>query len=215
MSSSIASGYDAIAEAYAARLFGELENKPFDRDFLNRFNTAARPGGIVDMGCGPGHVARFLRDLGREVSGMDISPAMVDCARRLNPGLRFELGDMRSLALPAAQCSGIVAFYSIIHLAPEDLKPVFKAMRRALVPGGVLALAFHVGNEVRRIEELWGVKTCLDFVFFEPEFVTAALRETGFAVFEQTCRPPYAPAVEAQTRRCYVLATSSDTHDGV
>lgn len=89
--------YDNLASEYAARLSHELDGKPMDRALLEEI--AARAKGVVcDLGCGPGHVTRFLAEHGASVCGIDLSPRMVDVARRLNPGLRFEVADMRDLA---------------------------------------------------------------------------------------------------------------------
>lgn len=204
-----ASGYDALAAEYANHLFHELDRKPFDREFLSRFVRVLPPGTILDIGCGPGHVSRYVQGLGREVSGVDISTRMIACARELNPGMHFHVGDMRSLPFPSASFAGLIAFYSIIHLKAEELTAVFTEMRRLLVPGGILALSFHIGDEVRHIEELWGARTCLDFVFFEPARVAAALGSAGFHITEKICREPYDATVEAQTHRCYVLGLSA------
>lgn len=56
---SIRESYDQLAEAYTNHLFHELQNKPFDRNLLDRF-AAEVSGQVCDMGCGPGHVARYL-----------------------------------------------------------------------------------------------------------------------------------------------------------
>lgn len=64
----IRESYDHLADEYARRIFTELQHKPFDRELLNRF--AAEVSGrdeACDMGCGPGHVARYLRDAGTSV----------------------------------------------------------------------------------------------------------------------------------------------------
>src|SRR3954453_9047437 len=94
----VQSSYDRVAEEYARRIFGELEHKPFDRQLLDRF--AARDegsGSACDLGCGPGHVARYLHERGVQVIGVDLSPAMLEPARRLNPGIEFQQGNMLSL----------------------------------------------------------------------------------------------------------------------
>jgi predicted TPR repeat methyltransferase len=67
---SVREDYDRLAEEYARRLFDELQHKPFDCELLNRFATEVRGrGDVCDMGCGPGHVARYLRDAGVIVFG--------------------------------------------------------------------------------------------------------------------------------------------------
>ena len=50
-----------------------------------------------DMGCGPGHVARYLHERGVPVCGVDLSPELVKLARRLTPDIPFEQGDMRAI----------------------------------------------------------------------------------------------------------------------
>ena len=203
---STAAGYDLVAAEYARRIYGELEAKPFDRTFLDRFAKSIPAGEVLDLGCGPGHVGKYLRERGIPGCGLDISPEMVRLARELNPAIEFRQGDMRELPFPEGFFAGVVAFYSIIHLEPAELKPVFGELRRVLRPSGLLALAFHTGNEVRHVDELWGIKTSLDFVFLEPTQVAGALRAAGFEVIESSTRTPYEPPVEAQTHRCYMVA---------
>jgi len=88
--------YDSAAKAYAEHLAAELVYKPLDRHLLNRFAEAMRGHGLVaDLGCGPGHIARYLHEQGVDMVGIDLSPEMVRVATDLNPGLAFRVGDMR------------------------------------------------------------------------------------------------------------------------
>jgi len=92
---SIRESYDRIADEYAFRIFNELQYKPLDRELLNRFAAeVAGRGAVCDMGCGPGHVARYLRDVGTSVFGLDLSSQMIEQARRLNPDISFREGNM-------------------------------------------------------------------------------------------------------------------------
>src|SRR5580693_5186579 len=76
---SIRQSYDRVADEYARRISGELQHKPFDREVLNRFAAAViGRGEVCDMGCGPGHIARYLRDAGAPIFGLDLSPRMLD-----------------------------------------------------------------------------------------------------------------------------------------
>lgn len=198
-----AQGYDAIATEYATRLGRELEHKPFDRAFLDRFVAQLPEGKVLDVGCGPGHVGQYVMSKGVTVAGIDLSPQMVAVARALEPDMQLTVGDMRALPFPPETFAGLVTFYSIVHLSPDELEETFCELRRVLVPGGLLALTFHVGDEVRHIDALWGIQTCLDFIFFQPRAVEASLIGAGFEILEQTVRDPYDAAVEAQTQRWY------------
>ena len=129
--SDVQAGYDLVAEEYARRLFEELQHKPLDRQLLDRFATSVRDlGPACDMGCGPGHVARYLQGRGVQVSGVDLSAAMVAPARELNPGIEFSRGDMRSLDIADEALGGIVAFYSIIHIPRPEVVTALSEMRR-------------------------------------------------------------------------------------
>jgi SAM-dependent methyltransferase len=203
----VSNSYDRIAEEYARRIYHELDGKPFDRELLTRFANELRGRGeLCDMGCGPGHVARYLHGLGVDVFGLDISPGMVELARRLNPGIRFQTGDMLALDLPTAGLAGIVAFYSIVNISGRSLPIVFREMLRVLRPDGLLLLAFHIGDESVHLDELWDHHVLLDFFFFQPAEIRALLEAVGFEIEEVMEREPYAPEIEHQSRRAYILA---------
>lgn len=204
-----AAGYDRIASAYAAHLQHELESKPFDRAFLERFASALPRGEVLDLGCGPGHVGRFLRECGASVRGADLSLEMARIAASPQTGIESVQCDMRALPFAAGSLAGVAAFYAVIHLDPSELTLVFEEMRRVLRPEGLLAVSFHVGDEVRHVEELWGVHTSLDFVFLDPHRVERAMRSAGFGDIQVSQRGPYGAAVESQTHRCYLLAKPS------
>ena len=204
---SLKTTYDRVAGDYVEHIFDELKDKPFDRQLLDELAARVGTAGVIcDLGCGPGHVARYLHERGAEVCGVDLSPVMVERARALTPALPFHEGDMRALGVPDNAWQAIVAFYSIIHIPKASLAAVFREMKRVLAPGGTLLLSFHIGSEVLHRDEWWGHPVSVDFFFLQPDDVTAALESAGFAIERVVERDPY-PDVEYQSRRAYVLAT--------
>jgi SAM-dependent methyltransferase len=198
--------YDAIAEPYAEHLAGELADKPLDRTLLDAFASRVRGRGpVVDLGTGPGHVARYLHDRGVDVTGIDLSSAMLAEARRLHPGLAFRRGDMLALDVADGALAGAASFYAIVHLAPEALPAAFRELVRVLAPGGAALIAFHVGDEEVRPGEMWGIPVTLDWRFFPTAVVVGALTAAGLQAAEVHEREPYA-GVEHPSRRAYVLA---------
>lgn len=205
----IRASYDSVAAAYVEHLYAELAQKPLDRHLLNRFAEEVRDRGMVgDLGCGPGHVARYLHDRGVRMLGLDLSPEMVRWATRLNPDVEFRVGDLRALDLPDASLAGIVAFYSVIHLEPSELGMAFRELRRVVAGNGVLLVSFHVGDQTLHLDELWGQAVSLDFHFLPPGTVIAALQAAGFLVTESVEREPYEGA-EYPSRRCYLFARAA------
>lgn len=198
--------YDSAADAYAEHLATELVHKPLDRHLLNRFAEETRGRGhVADLGCGPGHVARYLQEQGVTVLGIDLSPEMVRVATELHPGIDFRVGDMNQLDLSEASLAGVVAFYSIVHFRPGELGAVFQEVRRVLMPGGLALISFHIGDEVVHVDDLFGSPVSLDFLFHVPSVVIEALRGARLAVIEHVEREPY-EGVEYPSRRCYLLA---------
>ena len=204
--------YDLVADEYVRRISGELQHKPLDRQLLDRFAARVRDfGPVCDMGCGPGHVTRYLQDHGVEVCGVDLSPAMVERARRLTPGVEFRQGDMMTLDISDGAWAGIVAFYSIIHTPRSDMAQALGELSRVLRPGGILLLAFHIGDGSIHLDEWWGQKVCVDFFFFRSDEMATDLREAGFDIEEIIEREPY-PNVEHQSRRAYIFARRPKTN---
>lgn len=207
VSQSVRASYDRIADEYARRIFHELEHKPFDRLQLDRFAAEVLGRGeVCDMGCGPGQVARYLHEAGANVFGLDLSPQMLEQARQLNPGISFREGNMMALELADGALGGITAFYAIVNLPREDLPIVFREMGRVLQPGGLLLLAFHVGDEALHEEELWGLPISMDFFLFPSAEIRQYVETAGLTVEEIIEREPYSPEVEYQSRRAYIFA---------
>lgn len=173
--------YDTVAEDYAVLVEQLFRQDPVGRAMLAAFAEQVR-GPVADVGCGPGHVTAHLAALGLDVAGVDLSPKMIDVARRQYPDLRFSVGSMTALDLPDGQLGGLVAWWSIFHLPPEVLPAVFAEFRRVLVPGGHLLIGFHVGDERLSPERAYGHPVSYDAYLLRPDRVVDLLGEAGFEV---------------------------------
>jgi SAM-dependent methyltransferase len=199
--------YDRVADEYVRHIFDELQHKPLDRLLLDRFAANVRAvGPACDMGCGPGHVARYLHEQGVRISGVDLSAELVARARNLTPAVEFRQGDMMALDVPDGTWAGVVAFYSIIHIPRADLVRALRELRRVLRPGGSLLLSFHIGDDTIHLDDWWGHQVCVDFFFFRSAEMAGYLTSAGFEIEEIIEREPY-PDVEHPSRRSYIFAS--------
>ena len=135
--------------------------------------------------------------------GIDLSPEMVKFARRLNPDISFERGDMLALDLPDDSLNGIVSFYAIIHLKREDVIRALKEMCRVLKPGGRLLLSFHGGEGELHREEWYGRPVSIDVTLLEKDEMAGYLVAAGFDVERIVEREPH--EFEYPTRRVYAF----------
>jgi len=186
--------YDTVADSYSDFTREALAGETYLRAGLALFAdlvNAVGAGPVVDVGCGPGHVAAHLHKLGVDVFGIDLSPAMIEIARREHPDLRFEVGSMTDLRLADASVIGLLAFWSLIHIPDDEIPTVLGHFRRVLRPGGPLLLGFHVGDESRLKTEGYGGHPMKVYVHRrEPGRVAAWLRDAGFTVEAQMLLNP-------------------------
>ena len=180
-------------------------SKPLDRALLACLAEQAEDGvPIGDLGCGPGHVAAWLAGRGVATVGIDLSPGMIAVGRTEYPQVEFREGDFLKLPAADGEFAAVVAFYSLIHLEPGELPRAFDEIRRVLRPGALSLVAFHVGSEVRHLDEWWGQAVDIDFRFFELPAIAEAMEKAGFRIEMRLERLSYPGEVE--TRRGYLLA---------
>lgn len=182
--------YDTVADSYADQTRHLLAETPEESAILAMFADMVRVQGeglVADVGCGAGRITAHLRLLGVDAFGIDLSPGMIEVARRDHPGLRFDVGSMTDLALADGSVAGLVAWYSLIHVPDDEASSVFAQFRRVLRPGGPLLLGFHVGDESKLITQGYGGHPMKIFVHRrQHDQMSAWLNDVGFTV--EICR---------------------------
>ncbi len=172
-----------MAERYIELLGNSAQVHPDDLALIAR-HLSIRPGVVLDVGCGPGHLTADLRSLHVDATGIDMVPEFIDHARATHPDGRYEVGSMHRLAVPDHSVAGILAWYSLIHEPPDDLDGVLAELRRTMVPGGTLLVGFFDGDEVAAFEHK--VVTAYSWPVEE---LSARLRRAGFTEVERRLRP--------------------------
>ena len=185
--------YDAVAGDYERLLPDLRAETPLDRAMLATFaelTTAAGLGPVADLGCGTGRITAHLDALGVDAFGIDLSPTMVELARRAHPRLRFDVGSITGLDLPDAAAGGVLAWYSTIHTPPHFLPGVFAELCRVLAPGGYLLIGFHVGAGDRPRTVTYRDGITIDAYDVTPERVADLARQAGLVVHTELMRAP-------------------------
>jgi len=202
----VRASYDAVASAYSDSLLSELSSLPFETWLLDRVAAHADGGPVVEVGSGPGHVTAYLAEAGADASGWDLSPGMVEEARRRFPDGDYQVGDLRRLMRPVSGpgWSAVLAWYSLIHLAASELPDALGALTRPLMPGGWLVVALHAGSEVRHHGSWFDVDVDLDFVLHDRAEVVALVEAAGLTDVEWYHRGPVTARGET-TERIYVI----------
>lgn len=98
---------------------------------------------VLDVACGPGLLACAFARVARHVTGLDLTPAMLDRARALQrerglANVTWQLGEALPLPYPAATFSIVTARFAFHHLLAPGA--VLAEMRRVCAPGGRVAV---------------------------------------------------------------------------
>ena len=128
----------ARAGSYASLEFPNTYYLAF-RDLPGILSRWARGTSALDFGCGAGRSTRFLKGLGFEVVGVDVSAAMVDQARARDPGGDYRLvGEEGPATLAASSFDLALAAFTFDNVPGEQKARLLAALRRVLRPAGVL-----------------------------------------------------------------------------
>ncbi|MFC4066567.1 class I SAM-dependent methyltransferase [Actinoplanes subglobosus] len=183
--------YTSIAAIYIDLFGAEDKVHPDDLSLIARHLAAhpgppshpAPPGPVLDLGCGPGHITGFLRSLGAAAIGFDLVPEFIEHARATHPDGDYRLGSLTDLPFADGSVSGILSWYSMIHMPPPDVDDVFSTFRRLLAPGGTLVIGFFTAAEIGAFDHK--VTTAYRW---PPDELSARLRAAGFTETERLLR---------------------------
>lgn len=152
---------------------------------------------VLDVACGPGLVVGAFARVARRVTGIDVTPAMIDRARELTQGLdnvAFDIGDVLALPYPDGAFSIVVSRFAFHHF--QQPAAVLAEMRRVCAPGGRVvvcdllasddeekAAAFHAMEMMRdpsharalRLDQLLALFTDAQLQLNEPVFYRLAI----------------------------------------
>ncbi len=185
-------GYDAVAEDYAALLPGLDAETRLDVAMIDDFTArclAGPTGPVADVGCGAGRVSAYLSERGLDVRGFDLSPGMIEVARRTHPQVRFEVAAVQALPADDASFDGLLAWYSLIHTPPSELDAALDELARVLRPGGLLLTAFQAGGGERLDRHSgYGHEVAFSSYRHDPDHLSALLTTSGFMIHARLLR---------------------------
>lgn len=113
-------------------------------------------GPILELGCGTGRLLLPLARQGRQVTGVDASEAMLAVARTKLGGepkavrarVNLKRGDICTTQLEGPFDLAVLAYNTILHLAPAALISCLQNVSRHLTPGGMLFIDVDNPTEV-------------------------------------------------------------------
>lgn len=137
--------YGARAPNIVAMLGTDIAQADPDRAVIESWAESVA-GSILDVGSGTGRWSGYLARLGYVVQGLEPVPELVTVARQAHPSVPFREQTIADLAGEQQRWAGLLAWYSLIHMAPHELASALEVLNRVLEPGGTLLMSHFSGN---------------------------------------------------------------------
>lgn len=139
--------FDGLAPRFEQHLVQDLEYRVPDalaqlvRPALQAVRSAGSRARAVDLGCGTGLVGVALAAAGAEITGVDLSPRMLEIAARRGVYARLEQGELIAVmkGIPSGSVQAVLAADVFIYVG--NLEAVFAEVARVLAPGGLFAMS--------------------------------------------------------------------------
>ena len=163
------------------------EEKFMDLDIYNETYdlicaSAKKGAALLDVGCGPGNITKYLLSKRPDFSihGIDIAPNMITLARKNNPLASFEVMDCREIATLSTSFDGIIGGFCMPYMSEAESGKFIKDCHHLLKASGLLYLSFVEGDAANS-----GYKTGKDservyFYYHNLEVVKDKLIQAGF-----------------------------------
>jgi len=178
----VGSAYGARAAEYID-LFGTVDAAhEADRALILEW-ASGLDGPVLDVGCGPGHWTDFLVRNGVAAEGIEMVPEFLEHARARFPGAQFRAGTLTDLDMLDASAAGILSWYSLIHLSPDELPAALAELARVIRPGGRLLVGFFTGEHVEAFPH-----AVVTAYYWPIEELSRLLLDAGFRVLAASSR---------------------------
>ena len=190
--------YEALADAYAAKVETKPHNAYYERPTTLSLIGSVSQRVILDAGCGPGVYSKWLLDNGADVVAVDASARMIAHARKRTDGratfIHANLEEPLSF-LEANSFDGIVSALTITYIRDHDA--LFAEFRRVLRTGGWLVFStehpffsygyFKIENyfETQDVGSDWtgfGEKVYVPSYYHSLGSICGALSKNGFII---------------------------------
>lgn len=175
--------YGSGAEGLASMLGVVVSTHDPDRAVIEHWAESVA-GRLLDVGAGTGRWSGHLAALGHDVVGLEPVEWFVTLARDAHPEVEFRLAELADLANSDELWSGILAWYSLIHLSPAEMGDALSVLRGVLVDEGTLLVSFFAGPRLEAFTH-----PAATAYRWPVERLEAALDEAGFEVIDARRHP--------------------------
>lgn len=183
--------FNKLASGYQERFMDlDLYNDSYDR-FIELINK--NDAKILDVGCGPGNISRYLlsKEPNYKILGIDMAPNMIELAKKNNPSAEFKILDCLKLNELNKKFDGIICGFCMPYLSKEDCWKLIAQSATALNENGILYLSVIEDDPAKSGFEMSSNGEAKAYVYYhEEKYLTNCIRENLFKISD-TIHIPY------------------------
>ncbi|MES2567752.1 MAG: class I SAM-dependent methyltransferase [Bacteroidota bacterium] len=172
--------WNKIASIYQDKFMDiELYNDTYDL-----FCECLRKGNqdILEIGCGPGNITKFILDKlpDAHIEAIDMAPNMIELAKKNNPKAHFSVMDCRNIDQLQNKYDGILCGFCMPYLSLEDCSKLIKVSAFLLQTDGILYFSTIEGNYNLSGYETGSTGDRCYVYYYTTEFLQELLNKNGF-----------------------------------
>jgi len=176
----LAQTYDTVVHNYAQK---EYKNPAMEKHYSEFMDQLKKGSKILVVGCGPGHVVKKFVDNGHFVTGIDVSPKMIDYAKTKVDEAEFYVMDVGKVSFNI-RFDAIWAGFALIHVKKEKYREILNNFLKILQPTGFLFLGMLEGEGEKVIEDEHNKDVKNYLVFMTRDEMEDLFQTTGFELMD-------------------------------
>ncbi|MCE3259221.1 MAG: methyltransferase family protein [Bacteroidetes bacterium] len=179
--------YNRLAKAYEDKFMDlDLYDDTYDQ-FCSLIPVTN--ASILEIGCGPGNISRYLlrKNPGYRIHGIDAAPNMIDLAIKNNPAAEFSVMDCRNVLSINKTFDGIISGFCMPYISKEECQKQIQDCYTLLNKGGVFYMSVIEGDYNKSgFETTSDGKEKFHVYYHEADYLLKFLSEAGFGTPEST-----------------------------
>lgn len=161
---------------------------------------------VLEIGCGPGNITRYLLSKRPDfkITGIDVSPNMLNLAKKNNPTAKFKVMDVRNLR-PKNKFDAIISGFCLPYLSDEDSGKLIANCSNLLIPKGIFYFSFVEGDPENSGFQTGSTGDRVFFYYHNLDRLKNILKENNFTNIE-IFKKDFVKAGGSKETHCIVLA---------
>ncbi len=177
--------YNKIAKKYDEEYGNDLSDAPY----IDLFLSYIKGNKILDIGCGPGTLSKYIADKGYKVDAIDYSEEMIKIAKNKVKNVDFFQMDMRNITIEK-KYNGIMLAYSLFHISKQDVRESLLKYHDILEDDGIMLIILQEGIGEEFVKENLNTELKKFINYYSFDEIEQVLNDRNFKVIEKNRKKP-------------------------